>query len=714
MSRRTIERVALAFGVVVLGFVLASATFVDRRPPGVARISVSSTAADGRTALTHATVDVEFTEPVERSSAEARFRITPSWPGALSWGGDRVLIFTPSRKLPIATEFAVHLERGFSDLKGNVAATDVPAFSFRTVDLPKVAQSVPAESAPDVALEAPLELTFDRLMDTELTAASVRLTPAAPVAPSWSGTTLRLTPTAPLSSGTAYQMTVGPEAADVDGNGLVRPFVLRFRTVTTGLMVRSLVPADDSAGVGPLSPIAIIFADPIDPASIAGALTVTPPVDGTIDVIGLPQDTEPVVVPVPTPSGPAPSDLPTPTPSGSPPGSSPSPAATPVAIGPARVLRFRPSGPLAAHTTFTVRLRPGSVRALGTAQVAEGRTWTFTTGSVGDQLQNQVAFLSARTGVTNVWAMNPDGTNARQLTVELTPITSYDVAADGRTVIYATAGAVRRLSLPGGALATLSRPDEAEYQPRIRPGTGSMVVARRDRLSGADLGLWIVPMADGAAPEARLLVPGCLTRGDVAPPLGSSDAGTDAYLPDGRNGAWGTASAFSADGAQLVVTCASGDVLRIDVTTRTSTALGLRDPVGMPAWSPSQDRFAVAATEQGGRVGTWLVGRTGSATPGPDLAGWPASDAAGGLAGISLAEPGRLAYQSPGDGLRVLTVAADLLDRQPVFAPAGDAILFVRVASGDPARSAGLWLVAPDGRELRQLSPTGSDPRWLP
>jgi len=31
-------------------------------------------------------------------------------------------------------------------------------------------------------------------------------------------------------------------------------------------------------------------------------------------------------------------------------------------------------------------------------------------------------FLSARAGVTNVWAMNPDGTNARQLTVELTPV----------------------------------------------------------------------------------------------------------------------------------------------------------------------------------------------------------------------------------------------------------------------------------------------------
>jgi hypothetical protein len=747
VSRRTIERVALAFGVVVLGFVLASATFVDRRPPGVARISVSSTAADGRTALTHATIDVEFTEPVERSSAEARFRITPSWPGALSWGGDRVLIFTPSRKLPIATEFAVHLERGFIDLKGNVAATDVPAFTFRTVDLPKVSTTLPLEGAADVPLDGVLTLTFDRLMDTELTAAAVQVTPNVPLAPSWSGTSLLLTPTASLVSGTSYELTVGRQAADVDGNGLTRPFVLRFRTVTTGLLVRSLVPADGSAGVGPLSPIAITFDRPIDPASIAGALTITPPVDGTLEVVGLPRDAAPAVgqgpgpsVPVPSgslgsesppsespseplpsesppsesPSEPPPSDSTPPGASGSPPASSPSPVATPVTVGPTRVLRFRPNGPLAAHTTFTVRLRPGAVRALGAAQVAEGRTWTFTTGSVDDQLQNQIVFLSARAGVTNVWAMNPDGTNARQLTVELTPVTSYDVAVDGRTLVYATAGTVRRLSMPGGAVMTLSRAEDADYQPELRPGAGSMIVTRRDRLAGGDLGLWLMPVADGAPPETRILAPGCLGRGSVAPPFDSSEAAGDVYAPEGRSGPWSTSAAFSGDGSQLLVACFSGDMVRLDLTAHTSTLLPLKDPVGVAAWSPSHDAFLVAAAGPSGRAGTWFVGRTGLVAPGPDLEGWPAADAAGGIAGTSQTDPGRLAYQVPGDGLRILTLAIDLADRQPVFSPAGDAILFVRVASDDPGRSAGLWLVAPDGRELRQLSPTGSDPRWLP
>jgi hypothetical protein len=99
---------------------------------------------------------------------------------------------------------------------------------------------------------------------------------------------------------------------------------------------------------------------------------------------------------------------------------------------------------------------------------------------------------------------------------------------------------------------------------------------------------------------------------------------------------------------------------------------------------------------------------------GPELAGWPSATATGALAGISAAHPGRVAYQPALGPLTVLTLTPQLLDRQPAFSPAGDAILFVRVAEDDPTHSAGIWLMAPDGRELRQLSPGGSHPRWLP
>jgi len=62
----------------------------------------------------------------------------------------------------------------------------------------------------------------------------------------------------------------------------------------------------------------------------------------------------------------------------------------------------------------------------------------------------------------------------------------------------------------------------------------------------------------------------------------------------------------------------------------------------------------------------------------------------------------------------VLTTATDLADRSPVFSPDGTTLIFARVQAGQPDRSAGIWLVGLDGRELRQLTTDGSNPAWLP
>jgi hypothetical protein len=41
-------------------------------------------------------------------------------------------------------------------------------------------------------------------------------------------------------------------------------------------------------------------------------------------------------------------------------------------------------------------------------------------------------------------------------------------------------------------------------------------------------------------------------------------------------------------------------------------------------------------------------------------------------------------------------------------------LLFTRVQAADQTASAGIWLCDLDGRNLRQLSTDGADPRWLP
>ena len=65
-------------------------------------------------------------------------------------------------------------------------------------------------------------------------------------------------------------------------------------------------------------------------------------------------------------------------------------------------------------------------------------------------------------------------------------------------------------------------------------------------------------------------------------------------------------------------------------------------------------------------------------------------------------------------GSPVLLTSDELLDRQPAFSPGGDELVFSRMDPASTEGSAGIWRVATDASGLRQLTPSGSDPRWLP
>ncbi|MBA3779425.1 MAG: Ig-like domain-containing protein, partial [Chloroflexi bacterium] len=558
MSRRTIERAGLVVGLGVLLVVLASATLLDRRPPAVEGISLSRVGDQAGLALTRATVDVTFSEAVQTRSAELRFRIQPAVDGAFSWDAGRTMIFTPSAPLPVATDFTVLVGAGVVDLAGNVSETDSQALSFRTVDLPSLASTSPVAEAAGVGLGDPIRLTFDRLMDTELTARAVELKPAAPFAATWQGTTLIVAPTEALAPGTRYEVEVGAEAADTDGNRLGSVLSFGFTTVSTGLGLSAVIPAEGSAGAPVTGPIALVFERAIDPASVADSLRVTPAVSGTVTATSPPDEMSRQAA-------------------GSPASGSPSEAT------PASVLLLQPTEPLAPNTTYTVELLAGVVRAAGSTEAADARTWQFTTGQPLEPASNQVLFLADRGGVQNVWAMNSDGTNGRQLTAEIVPVTAYDIDADGALLTYAAGGAVRTLSLADGTLTTLTEPSYVEYGPRLVAGEG-VLVGRLD-LDDVDLGYWLRPLDGG---EGRQL----LASG--APKLNAGASPVVTPTEPGA-GSWGFGAAAT-DGAIVMLRDATGELIVVDVATGASRPTGLRDPQGPPAWADRRDAFLVVAT----------------------------------------------------------------------------------------------------------------------
>ena len=668
MSRRTVELVGRIVAVVALLLILANATLVDRVPPAVQGISLSRTGGDAHVGLTHATVDVQFTKAVDQASAQLHFRIVPNVAGTFSWDGGRTMIFTPAQKLPVATQFVVTVSPGYHDVDGNVATQGPTSFTFQTVSLPMLVSSSPAAGATDVPVGATITLTFDRLMDVGATQAAIGIVPTVPFRAAWSGSSVTLTPLSPLSFGTTYAVTVSDQAADTDGNSPAAPIVVQFSTVSAGLGLVRVVPADGSAGAPVYGAIAMLFDGPVDPTSVDGLVQITPPTPGQLRVEALPDDV---------------------------------PGATPVPS----VLVFQPSQPLAPHTTYTVELADGVRRADDPREVAAGRTWSFTTGAPTDTLQNQVVFLSARSGVQNLWAMNPDGTNPRQLTDELVPVTAYDVTADGRRVVYAAGGVVSTFRM-GDATPTVLTPAGAfDYAPRLVPDGSAVLVGRRDRATGGGEGVWLLPIDSSAQPR-QILATG-------APPTGSAASGTgngDSLTP----GPWTSVDAVSTDGSTALVRTGGGSIVEVDLATGAASATGLHDPVGPIQWSDREQGFVVEA--QDGLHTTPAAWVVPIGAPPRQLSGggaWLAASSQGALLWLSGTDPQHVTVQSGSGAPLALTTSAILSDREPSFSPAGDLVVFARVPTSGGA-SAGIWEVRTDGRDLGQLSPDGTQPRWLP
>jgi len=672
-SGRFIRLLSTSIALVVLAGLLYNAAFVDRLPPTYT-IRVSTTAPGGL-AMTLTSIDVSFSEAVEHNTAQNAFSITPKVNGTFHWQGLK-LIFTPSAKLPLSTKFHVHMAAGVKDLDGN-SQNGTADVTFTTVGAPTVVSVSPATGAQSVAVGTSIQITFDRYMDTQEVLAGLTLQPDTSYQASWNGVVLTLIPTKPLQYGTTYTVTIGDPAVDTDGTNLPE-YSTSFKTVDVGLKVAALVPAPNVAGVSVDSQIAVIFDAPIDPTSIADAFTITPPVAGTTSAISLPDDTGP----------------------------SSSPTATSVSSG-ANVLVFTPQSPLAAHTTYSVTMSSAVKRTDG--QVASAQTWSFTTGEPQANALNQIAFISDRGGVDNVWLMNPDGSNQREVTSELVPVSGYDISGDGTTIAYAVGGVVKKMSLSGENLTTLTSGGNFEYAPTITPDGTGLVVGRRDS-SGTDLGYWLYPLISGAGS-------GQLTP-DGAPGLGSVKLASDDLTGQPGMPSWAPRAAFTSDGTtMLLVRGADNFVELVDMTgAKKPTTLSLQAN-SRPVWVQSDGAFYLAASNDNGLTwACWRVTPAGMVTQvGPGT-----SDIASNGSGLALVIQGadganHLSYWALGSGSPMpLTDDPAFSEMAPSFSPDGSVVVFGRVQAQTPTTSAGIWIVNADGSGLANLSTDGSYARWVP
>ena len=697
----------LGVGAMVLAAILYYASTVDGRPPFVLRVVLTQhLSSDPSVALTTSSIEVDFSEPVAHLGAQNAFRIEPAVGGAFSWSGT-AMTFTPSSRLPLRSKFAVHVERGVRDQAGNPMAAASTPFTFETVGNPSVLSSTPAEGAQSVPLDALIEIQFSTLMDTASVERVLTIVPATPFVLRWGGEHLTIEPSEPLLPNRHYTVQIGTDARDQAGTPLAAPYLLSFDTVRSGLSTVTVVPADGVEGIAVTSPIAILFDRPLDPRSVSGdLLSITPSVAGSLEVVA-------------------------------------APGAAGLADDGLRLLRFEPSGSLAVNTTYEVRLAAGLRGADGSRMVDE-LAWRFTTGAPSATLSNQVVFISDRAGIANLWAMNPDGTNHRQLSAELSPVVDYAVSPDGRSFVVGDGASLILMDADGSNRRVMTEAGLLEFDPSYSPDGALIAFGRADPATGNGLGIW-TRSADGGDPRAVELPPAVGATPTPVPSPTPQGSAAPLQVPLLR------APRFSPDGTRLAFVDQAGRLGILDLSRRRLQSVQL-DVVTPPVWLPDSSGVVMTVLPDltgaphllpsrsattpldpatvhlsAERIGALRVVRVraldgavsatafgaGSARPAVDGTGrflYLALDASDGLGG-------RLWVTTAGGG-----AGAELLrdgaarEASAVFAPEPGIVVVGRIplsgASAGPLD--GVWLVDLTSGRTTLLANDGWLPRWLP
>ncbi|MDT8446621.1 MAG: Ig-like domain-containing protein [bacterium] len=295
-------------------------------------------------------VSASFDAPIDPTTiTAANFNLkagTTLVSGTLSYTGSSALI-KPSSNLAANTSYTATITTGVQDSAGNALAADY-AWSFITgatadTSIPTLLVMTPANGATAVATNTSVSATLSEPMDpTSVTSDSFTLkngTTAVSGTVSYLGYTATFKPLSALAASTTYTAVVTTGFKDLAGNALAAAntwtFTTGATTDTTAPTVPLTSPANGTTAVANNRPVAVTFAEPMDPTSITtSTFTVkkgTTPVIGTVAYVG-------------------------------------------------STATFTPLSDLAFNTTYTATITTGATDLAGNG-LASDYVWTFSTGT---------------------------------------------------------------------------------------------------------------------------------------------------------------------------------------------------------------------------------------------------------------------------------------------------------------------------------------------
>ncbi|MFQ3536020.1 MAG: Ig-like domain-containing protein [Aggregatilineales bacterium] len=199
---------------------------------------ILSVSPEGDQVRLESEVAVRFNQAMDENSLREAFTLRNTANGAdvvgvLTLEMDGTLLrFKPASPLALETLYQASISAAARSANGEAILSNPQTFTFRTLPLPRVVSTNPTDGARDVPLYRGVSIVYSTLMDQQSFAERVSVEPKPDeLSLSVSGNTLYLN--FPPLPETDYTITVAAGVADIYGNTVSQPFVLRFRTAPT-------------------------------------------------------------------------------------------------------------------------------------------------------------------------------------------------------------------------------------------------------------------------------------------------------------------------------------------------------------------------------------------------------------------------------------------------------------------------------------------------
>lgn len=202
-------------------------------------------------------IRVNFNQAIDPASAESAFHLRvrggSDVPGALDVQG-ATLTFTPTQRLAFDTQYLIELDAGLGGQGGGAGLRSSFTSSFRTVPLPRILETIPANNERKAYPYTDFAIRFNAPIDADTVMANLTMTPpisATQVYTYFDSYNQSFHLIFGAQPSTDYQVEIGPNIADPYGNTTGQAMTVSFTTdalpPSVNLVTNGMVSTYDAA-----------------------------------------------------------------------------------------------------------------------------------------------------------------------------------------------------------------------------------------------------------------------------------------------------------------------------------------------------------------------------------------------------------------------------------------------------------------------------------